>query len=87
MVGATHCKNNRRNLNSFYFSGSILGLVEAIIIHAKNHVMQLHVTCVTINLKAIDLYQKHGFRIYGTEPRSIKIGDTFFDEHLMVLKF
>ncbi len=22
-----------------------------------------------------------------TEPRSIKIGDTFFDDHLMILKF
>ena len=30
-------------------------------------------------------YQKQGFKIYGTEPRALKIGDTFFDEHLMIL--
>ncbi len=60
-------------------------LVEAIISHAKLHVMQLHLTCLTSNFGAIKLYQKYGFNIYGTEPRTRRIGDVFFDEHLMVL--
>ncbi len=46
---------------------------------------QLHLTCVTSNLGAVALYQKHGFKIYGTEPNALKIGDTFFDEYLMTL--
>lgn len=61
-------------------------LVEKVIEHAKSRVIQLHVTCVTTNPTALQLYQKHGFIIYGTEPRSLKIGDGFYDEHLMVLR-
>jgi len=52
---------------------------------AKSKVLQLHLTCVTSNQGAIQFYQKHGFKIYGTEPRALKIGNIFFDEHLMVL--
>ncbi len=62
-------------------------LVEGVIAHAKSQVIQLHLTCVTNNSKAIRLYKKHGFSIYGTEPRALKVGDVFYDEHLMVLKF
>lgn len=61
-------------------------LVETVIDHAKSRVMQLHVTCVTTNPTALQLYQKHGFIIYGTKPRSLKIGDRFYDEHLMLLR-
>ncbi len=61
-------------------------LVETVIIHARSHVIQLHVTCVTHNPVAIKLYQKHGFKIYGTELRALKINDEFYDEHLMVLE-
>jgi len=62
-------------------------LVETVIDHAKSRVMQLHITCVTTNPTALQLYEKHGFRIYGTEPRSLKIGDEYYDEHMMVLTF
>ncbi len=60
-------------------------LVETVILHAQSRVMQLHATCVTSNTSAIELYQKHGFKIYGTEPRALKIGNHFYDEHLMIL--
>lgn len=62
-------------------------LIEAVVAHAKDCVMQLHLTCVTTNITALHLYQKHGFTIYGTEPNALKIGDHFFDEHLLVLMF
>ena len=62
-------------------------LIDVVINHAKSHAIQLHLTCVTTNLDAITLYQKKGFRIYGTEPRALKIHDKYFDEHLMVLEF
>lgn len=60
-------------------------LIERIITHAKSCVIQLHLACVTTNLGAVKLYEKHNFKIYGTEPRSIKIGDNYFDEYLMCL--
>jgi ribosomal protein S18 acetylase RimI-like enzyme/2-polyprenyl-3-methyl-5-hydroxy-6-metoxy-1,4-benzoquinol methylase len=65
--------------------GIASALIQTIINHAKSHVTQLHLTCVTSNLGAVAFYQKQGFKIYGTEPRALKIGDTFFDEHLMIL--
>ena len=61
-------------------------LIKTIIGHAKQRVMQLHLTVVTTNHAAIRLYQKNGFTIYGTEPRSLKIDNNFYDEHLMVLE-
>ena len=60
-------------------------IIQTIINHAKSQVTQLHLTCVTSNLGAMALYQKQGFKIYGTEPHALKIGDAFFDEHLMIL--
>lgn len=60
-------------------------LIQAIIDHAKLHVTQLHLACVASNLVAVSFYQKHGFKIDGTESRSLKIRDKFFDEHLMIL--
>ena len=65
--------------------GVASALIEAIIVHAKSCVSQLHLTCVTSNLDAMTFYQKHGFKIYGTEPRPLKIGGSFFDEYLMIL--
>lgn len=62
-------------------------LIQAIINHAISRVSQLHLKCVTSNLDAVRFYQKLGFKIYGTEPRALKIGDVFFDEHLMLLEF
>ena len=57
------------------------------IAHAKKRVIQLHLTVVTSNTAAVKLYEKNGFRIYGTEPRSLKISDVFYDEHMMILEF
>lgn len=62
-------------------------LLRKIIEHARKHVIQLHATVVTSNETAIKLYQKNGFNIYGTEPRSLKISENYYDEHLMILKF
>lgn len=62
-------------------------LIKKVINHAKKRIMQLHLTVVTSNKTAISLYEKNGFKIYGTEPRSLKINEQFYDEYLMVLKF
>src|SRR5262249_38323527 len=61
-------------------------LLETVINHARTRVLQLHCTVNTNNHKAIKLYQKHGFQIFGTEPRALKVEEAFYDLHLMVLK-
>lgn len=33
------------------------------------------------------LYEGAGFRVFGTEPTSLKTGERFVDEHLMTLEF
>lgn len=62
-------------------------LMSSIIRHAKNYVLQLHLTVVSSNETAVRLYQRHGFEIYGTEPRSLKVDDRFYNHHLMILFF
>lgn len=62
-------------------------LVRIVIDHAKSRVLQLHLTCVTTKTAAFQLYQKHGFRVFGTEPRSLKIGDKYVDAYLMMQEF
>lgn len=62
-------------------------LMKALIAHAKNHVLQLHLDVVSSNVTAVRLYERHGFTIYGTEPRSLKLNGCFYDKYLMVLPF
>ncbi len=35
---------------------------------------------------AVHIYRKFGFEIYGTEPRALKVGSEYVDEHHMILK-
>jgi L-amino acid N-acyltransferase YncA len=51
--------------------------------HAKTLVRQLQLTVVSANPRAITFYQRHGFRLYGVEPESIKHDGGFLDEALM----
>ena len=62
-------------------------LISAIITLARAQVTQLHLMVTANNPNAMMLYQKHGFKIYGTEPHALKIEQDFFDQHLMVLTF
>ena len=38
------------------------------------------------NVAAIQTYRKFGFEAYGTEPRALKVGSEYVDEHLMILR-
>lgn len=84
---------HRGNLFSFYLRKDHRGqgiadqLLETVIAYSKNKVLQIHTSVVTTNLAAIKLYKKYGFDIYGTEPRSLKVGNNYYDEHLMILVF
>lgn len=60
-------------------------LLEHTIDHARQHVIQLHLTCVTLYEDIAKFYEKAGFDVYGTEPRSILIDGDYFDVYLMVM--
>ena len=85
-------KNHRGLLFSVYAKpecrGNNIGsdIIEAVVSHAKNKVVQLHCKVITNNKAAIELYKKHGFEIYGTEPRSLKVNNEYYDQHLMVMR-
>lgn len=65
-------------------SGAALRLVEAVLEHAAGEVIQVHLGVGVDNLPARRLYEKAGFEIYGTEPRSLHVNGRYIDEHLMV---
>ena len=66
--------------------GASGALFEALIASARNRVTQLHLAVVTENEPARRLYERFGFRIYGTDPRGVQLGGRFYDDYLMVLR-
>jgi len=60
-------------------------LIIKLVNHASSKVMQLHCTVTTDNTCATHLYQKLGFKIYGTEPKALKVAGKYYDEHLMAV--
>ena len=59
-------------------------LVKAVLSEARMDYVQLHCTVVVGNETARRLYERHGFRVYAVEPRSLCIDGRFYDEYLMV---
>ena len=62
-------------------------LLDHVIAHARTQVQQVHLAVTAPNAAGIGLYESLGFVRYGTEPRALKVGDRYLDEHLMVLQF
>lgn len=71
----------------FRSHGAAAQLIQTVINHARQKVLQLHCSVVTENEIATKFYKKYGFAIYGTEPRALKVSNNFYDEYLMVLRF
>lgn len=65
-------------------TGCALELVESVAAYAASEVKQLHLCVTASNDAAIRLYERAGFHIYGTEPRSLYVDGRYIDEHLMV---
>ncbi|MDC9822446.1 GNAT family N-acetyltransferase [Devosia sp. ZB163] len=61
-------------------------LVGAVIAEARNHVLQLHLAVTQDNDRARRLYERHGFTIYGEDPRGLRVDGLFYDDYLMVLR-
>jgi ribosomal protein S18 acetylase RimI-like enzyme len=83
---------HRANLFSMYVRPHARGrgaggaLVKAVLNVAEGKALQVHCNVVTSNDRARRLYERHGFSVYGTEPRALKVGDRFYDEHLMIFR-
>ncbi len=65
-------------------TGAALGLLNAVAEHARDHVIQLHLMVGAHNAPAVRLYEKAGYRIYGTDPRCLFVNGRYIDEHMMV---
>ncbi|GGF41705.1 hypothetical protein GCM10011321_35380 [Youhaiella tibetensis] len=65
-------------------TGCAMGLLEAALDEARGEVLQVHLGVGAHNRPAIRLYERAGFEIYGTEPRSLNVNGRYVDEHLMV---
>jgi RimJ/RimL family protein N-acetyltransferase len=48
-------------------------------------VMQVHLSVNAENNAALRLYESLGFIAYGTEPRSMRVGELYYDEHHLAL--
>jgi ribosomal protein S18 acetylase RimI-like enzyme len=62
-------------------------LLKLVIDHArqKMKVRSLLLSVEATNSSARALYEKYGFKKWGTEPRAMKVGESFLDEDQMVL--
>jgi ribosomal protein S18 acetylase RimI-like enzyme len=58
-------------------------IVEALIAEAHGFVESLHLTVMASNDRALALYERCGFTVYGREPRSVMLPDGPADELLM----
>ncbi len=67
--------------------GVAQALVRELIETAKRDgtIEKLFLSVMGQNVPAITLYKSFGFEVYGTKHRSLKIGETYFDEVLMQL--
>lgn len=65
-------------------SGLAMAIVERVLGHARGMVEEVRLSVVSSNLAAIRLYTRAGFSPYATEPRALKVGDSYHDEVLML---
>jgi len=59
-------------------------LMTALIDHASDTVEQIQLTVNAENPRAIKFYERHGFRPIGRIPRSLHVGDRYYDDLLML---
>jgi ribosomal protein S18 acetylase RimI-like enzyme len=64
--------------------GVARALLEHVLEHAKQQILQVHLCVVADNEAALALYEHLGFVRYGVEPRSLRIAPDFYDEQLLV---
>lgn len=73
-------------IKKYWSQGVGTRLLEALVeLAQRSGYEQMELEVFTDNEKAINLYKKYGFEIFGTRPNAVKLDDgTYQDEHLMV---
>ncbi len=67
--------------------GIARALMQAVIDYAKQQgIEQLHLAVVTTARPARNLYRSLGFQTYGLAPRTLKLGERYWDEEFMLLE-
>jgi GNAT superfamily N-acetyltransferase len=67
-------------------TGAADAIMQALLDHAARMVELVTLSVVAGNFRAVRFYERWGFRPFGTEPRSIKLGeDDYLDETMMFL--
>jgi ribosomal protein S18 acetylase RimI-like enzyme len=63
-------------------------MIAAVVNIAKEDVTleQILLAVGTCQEAAMRMYQASGFEVYGTEPRALKVGSRYVDEHQMILR-
>ena len=64
------------------------GMIAAVVSRAKEDVTleQILLAVGTCQEAAMRMYRDSGFEVYGTEPRALKVGSRYIDEHQMILR-
>ena len=61
-------------------------LMKKQILMLDSQIKILQLCCNASNSAAYEFYLKFGFQTYGTEQKALKVGDVYYDEHLMFLE-
>jgi len=64
--------------------GTGRALLDAVIADATPIVEALKLSVTAGNGSAVRLYERCGFVLYGTEPRTLKLGDRYYDTELRI---
>jgi len=65
-------------------TGAADQLMEALVAAGRTlGLRQLQLTLMADNVRAMRLYERHGFATYATEPASVRFGEGYADEALM----
>ncbi|WP_210364003.1 GNAT family N-acetyltransferase [Bacillus sp. REN3] len=84
---------HRANIYAMYVKPETRGkgagkqLVETVVSQARKleEIERIYLTVVASNEPAKRLYSSIGFEVYGLDKKALRVGDTYFDEELMVL--
>jgi ribosomal protein S18 acetylase RimI-like enzyme len=76
-IGAMYVRDSARG------TGLADALMTALLDHASRVVEQVQLTVNAENARAIKFYERHGFREIGRIPRSLHVGDRYYDDLLM----
>lgn len=83
IIGGLYVKPQYRKV------GIATQLLNEVVQRVKNAggIRHINLSVITTNTSAMKLYEKLGFVTYGTEPNSVYVNDTYYDEQYLQLIF